>query len=382
MRCVRGELPPPEQTLHRTGRESRRNEAPRSVRELQLLEHFGMRPTSHVLDVGCGIGRLAYECASYLDDDATYAGLDISPEVIAWLNKNYAPRLPGFRFDLLDVYNERYRPTGSVGPEQVRFPYEDEQFDVACAFEVFMHVSLEGIRNYLIEMARVLRPGGLALVTFVAVYPDVPLASDTKYVQVGEGIFTSRPKRTSVGMAYDIDLVRSALTDAGLDEVGMVIGRMHTPLDRRPGFVPGIELPPIWHPCDVLAARKGASVPHRRMAEFHSHNPHKLHSHKPHKLSAVAPGAPTNLRAVAGNGNATVSWTAPASDGGAPITAYAITAQVIDCPARTRIFNSTATTQTVEGLASGQEHRFWVRAFNGTETSPYSNASPLITPTA
>jgi hypothetical protein len=38
------------------------------------------------------------------------------------------------------------------------------------------------------------------------------------------------------------------------------------------------------------------------------------------------PGAPTAVTAVAGNGNAWVSWTAPASDGGSPITGYTVTA--------------------------------------------------------
>jgi SAM-dependent methyltransferase len=406
MRCVRGELPPPEQTLHNTGRESFRNEAPRGVRELQLLEHFGMRPTSHVLDVGCGIGRLAYECASYLDDDATYAGLDISPAVIAWLNDNYAPRLPGFRFDLLDVHNESYRIRGSMGPEHVRFPYEDERFDVACAFEVFMHVSLDGIRNYLSEMARVLRPGGLALVTLVAVYSDEPVCAGAEYVQVGQGIYTLHPERSSTDMAYDIDLVRSALTEAALDEVGLVRGRMHTPPDRRPGLAPGIELPPIWHPCDVLAARKGspvrqASAPDgRRRSRWRVRRPTRPTSRSrvqtidltdtrlgsgltpPVRPAPTAPGAPTILSATAGNGSATVSWTAPASDGGSPVTAYAVTAHVLDGPVTTKIFKSTATTQTLDGLPSGKEHRFWVRAYNGVHISPYSAASPPTTPAA
>ena len=38
-----------------------------------------------------------------------------------------------------------------------------------------------------------------------------------------------------------------------------------------------------------------------------------------------APGAPTGVSAVGGNGQATVSWIAPASDGGSPITAYTVT---------------------------------------------------------
>jgi SAM-dependent methyltransferase len=405
VRCERGELPPADQALHKTGREGRRNEVPRSLRELQLLKYFGMRPSSHILDVGCGIGRLAYECASYLDDDATYTGLDISPDVIDWLNVNYAPRLPGFRFDFLDVYSETYRPTGSSSPEQVRFPYGNGQFDVACAFEVFMHVSFECIQNYVREMARVLRPGGLAVVTFVAVYPDEPVSTfGVEYVQVGEGVYTARPDRESMEMAYGIDLMRSALTDPGLDEVECVKGRMHTPPEHRPGFADGVELPPIWHPCDVLAARKPADPRtasrvtgrrlSRRLAGLRT-RPHIRSRRRsigptgtwptspvttPVTTTPTTPGAPTIRDATPDNGIATISWAPPESDGGSPLTGYAVTAHVLDGPVKTWIFNSTATTQTVTGLTNGLQYRFWVRDYNEIGISAYSTASRLITP--
>ena len=38
------------------------------------------------------------------------------------------------------------------------------------------------------------------------------------------------------------------------------------------------------------------------------------------------PGAPTNVSATPGNGSASVSWTAPSSDGGSAITQYTVTA--------------------------------------------------------
>jgi SAM-dependent methyltransferase len=364
-----------------------------------------MKPSSDVLDVGCGIGRLTYECGWYLDDDATYAGLDISPTVIDWLNTNYAPRLRGFRFDFLDVYNESYRPSGSDNPEQVRFPYEDEQFDVVCAFEVFMHVSLDAVRHYLREITRVLRPGGLAVVTFVGVYPDEQVSFDAEYVRVGEGIYTTRPDRISSDMAYDVELVRSALTDAGLEEVGFVKGRTHTPIDSRPGVAPGIELPAIYHGCDVLAGRKGATdvqapvVDDGRPARWRSGrnktspDPTRIHAADRSTTTALefdvansatagptVPGAPTIGSAIAGDGTATVSWTAPASDGGSPITGYAVTAHVVDRQPTGRIFASTATTQTVTGLKNGEQYRFWVRAYNDVGISAYSTASNPITP--
>ena len=64
-------------------------------------------------------------------DGGTYTGFDISPKAIDWLNEQYAPRLPNFRFDLVDARNVRYRPRGADA-ETFRFPYPDHHFDVAC----------------------------------------------------------------------------------------------------------------------------------------------------------------------------------------------------------------------------------------------------------
>jgi SAM-dependent methyltransferase len=295
MRCAKEELPPPDPELHKTGSDG--HIGTRGRDELHLLEHFGMQPTSDILDIGCGIGRLAYECADYLDDDATYTGLDIAPVAIDWLNANYAPRLPGFRFDLLDVYSERYRPDGEQDAEGVLLPYDDGQFDVVCAFEVFMHVTLEGIGNYLTEIARVLRPGGLAVVTLVAMYPGEPLPDHgdrRPYVELSPGRYTRYPRRRAVSMAYDVGLIRSLVSVAGLEETGHIKGRVHIPLEDRPGVkfareqrrrqtlerliaeaaLEGRDLlaqkpkllepkhheelvhDPLSHPCDVFASRK------------------------------------------------------------------------------------------------------------------------------
>src|SRR4051794_18307903 len=97
---ARDDLPRPDTGLHPAGNDVGGD---RGMKELRLLEFFGMQPSFDILDIGCGIGRLAYECASYLNEDATYTGVDIAPNVRDWLNTHYASRLDGFRFDLLDV---------------------------------------------------------------------------------------------------------------------------------------------------------------------------------------------------------------------------------------------------------------------------------------
>ncbi len=48
--------------------------------------------------------------------------------------------------------------------------------------------------------------------------------------------------------------------------------------------------------------------------------------------AATAPGAPGTPTAVAGNASAAVSWTAPTSDGGSPITGYSVTSSPVVSP--------------------------------------------------
>lgn len=95
--------------------------------------------------------------------------------------------------------------------------------------------------------------------------------------------------------------------------------------------------------------------------------------------SLTAPGQPTNATAVAGNGSAVVSWTAPASDGGSAISSYTVTANPggATCTA-----SAPATTCTISALTNGTAYTFTVSATNGVGTSSASSASAAATPIA
>lgn len=95
---------------------------------------------------------------------------------------------------------------------------------------------------------------------------------------------------------------------------------------------------------------------------------------------AALPGAPTGASALVGDGQATVSWTAPVSDGGTPITGYWVNAYVGYFPVALLRFSSTATTQVVTGLTNGTTVWFRVRAVNAVGRSGYSNGTNLVTP--
>ena len=96
----------------------------------------------------------------------------------------------------------------------------------------------------------------------------------------------------------------------------------------------------------------------------------------------TAPGPPTIGTAVAGSGQATVSWTAPASNGGSPITGYVVTPYVSYWPLAPQTFNNPDTTQTITALADGVTYRFRIQAINALGTGGYSKVTSPVTPTA
>jgi hypothetical protein len=94
----------------------------------------------------------------------------------------------------------------------------------------------------------------------------------------------------------------------------------------------------------------------------------------------TVPGAPTDVGAAARNQSATVRWTAPADDGGSPITGYRITPHRNGTPQAPIVVNPAARTRTVDGLQNGTPYRFTVAAINEIGTSADSGPSSDITP--
>ena len=84
------------------------------------------------------------------------------------------------------------------------------------------------------------------------------------------------------------------------------------------------------------------------------------------------------MTALPGIKQANVSWTAPLSNGGSPVTGYVVTPYLAGTAQAARVFNSTATTQVIGGLMNTKSYTFKVAAKNAVGTSPQSVASSAI----
>ncbi len=99
-----------------------------------------------ILDFGCGCARVLRWLLSEVTSVEIH-GCDIDEQAITWCQKH----LPGMQFTRTD-------------PEPP-LPYADEAFDLVLNHSVFTHIDQRMQDLWLAELQRVLKPGGLALLS-------------------------------------------------------------------------------------------------------------------------------------------------------------------------------------------------------------------------
>jgi SAM-dependent methyltransferase len=193
----------------------------------EFLGHFvrygRLMPDEHVLDLGCGVGRMAVPLTQYLDPErGAYDGVDVVQPGIAWCSARITPVYPRFRFHHLDLAHSRYNPRGAVAVADAGLPFDDASFDFVTATSVVTHLPPEDVIAYAREIARLLRPGGrcflsLFLMNDAARRNLASGAGRPSFPATGEGPdFYADPDVPLAAVAYEEAALVKMFAEAGL----------------------------------------------------------------------------------------------------------------------------------------------------------------------
>ena len=154
----------------------------------EFKNHFitigGLKPHEAVLDVGCGIGRMAVPLTDYLTPPGRYEGFDIVKQGISWCQRTITPRFSNFRFQLADVYNT--------------------------------HMPVRETERYIAEISRVLKPGGRCFATFFILNEESRRLmsrpeSTYNFKHELDGRYIFNPADPDLGTAFDESWVMNTL---------------------------------------------------------------------------------------------------------------------------------------------------------------------------
>lgn len=130
-----------------------------------IMKLCDLKPDSHVLDIGCGIGRIARPMAGFLSNVGSYSGFDIVRDGIDWCAKAYSG-YSNFHFRHIPLQNDLYNLSTQNKAADFSFPYPSGQFDLIVLTSVFTHMQEPDVQQYIKEIGRVLKKNKYCYCTF------------------------------------------------------------------------------------------------------------------------------------------------------------------------------------------------------------------------
>ena len=186
-----------------------------------LLHLTNLAPSSHVLDVGSGVGRAAMPLTRFLTD-GSYTGVDVMADLVDDARERIGSRHPNFRFEHVDVYSGMYNEGAELQPSALRFDFPDQRFDTIFLFSVFSHMFPDDVATYLGEFRRLLKTGGIVLATFFLLTPRAEQAirdgrSKYKFEHAHGKVRINNRQLPEGAVAYPPEVLNELIGSSGLE---------------------------------------------------------------------------------------------------------------------------------------------------------------------
>lgn len=186
---------------------------------------MGLFPEMSFVDIGCGIGRDAFQLLDFLAPHGRYVGIDVTRDSIVWCQRNITPRDERFTFHHFDAVNELYNPFGKQRTRDFRLPVPDGSVDRIGLASVFTHLLEDEVLHYMHEFRRVLKPGGRVHASFFLYSKEALTAAQTLGTTqwkatfafpLSPGVYGNDPTYPRGAVAYSDATMQRLMREAGL----------------------------------------------------------------------------------------------------------------------------------------------------------------------
>lgn len=133
-----------------------------------IHQNIKIKSGANVLDVGCGTGLLGMAAEPFTHNNGRFTGIDVQSTNIDFCKNHYD--FKGFEFIHFDASNSKYNSSGAINLSP--WPITDSTYDMITALSVWTHLNEKDSMFYIKEVARTLKTGARAIITFFILDDD------------------------------------------------------------------------------------------------------------------------------------------------------------------------------------------------------------------